>query len=965
MTTMNHICTTLLAALLASTPILVLAQESDEGGGGTEDASVPMEEIIVTGTRLERTPGELAGNLIVLDQTYIRATGEVSIERVLRQLPQNTNFTQERFGSDLNTATNLTGASTVNLRGLGSESTLILVDGRRLGHSGILGGVSDISSIPLAIVERIEVLLDGASAIYGSDAVGGVVNIITRKDYQGVEVSLDYGWPSDDGYDEVKGTIAGGFQFAGASVRASFTRSDHSGMDASDREATLFQQSIFPGPQFDIRSVTPVPSPILYRLGDDVLTVAEHRALSDEQKAMATAETSAVLPVGFDESSSVDDITQFGPASWGAATQVGNSLLPEQTRDTFTLNVTRPYGDAITASFWGSFENRSTTNELGYQGFSQAFLGAGNPFNPFGTNVRISGQRLDLPREYQETETETRDFGIELEGEIGASGWQWEARLGRRSESSDTQRVGTLNGEAIRGGLTYRPVRQTRRDLTQDECVAMEGRWVAFFGGYCQITFPPPDAVNPFGDISQYLQTTYADSLNRDTNFEAHLRGEFASLPGGSARALFGYQWQNKLLESATDFQLVTFESPTGRIVEFDTDTERSNQAVFLETWLPLVGAPNRRAGIDSLSLSVLGRWDSYDEPTVQYNLGDGGEMKAENLSDAGNEFTWNVGLVYAPVPDLRVRITRETAFVAPQLNQVLVATNIGPSQPFRGLLLQQPDGSLSFETIEVIEGGNSDLKSETADILSYGLELSPRFMPGFGFKVNWSDTEYKDRINRLSNTIVDPNNLPSDTFFDTTRNLYVQERRWINVSSIEREGVDYEVHYQLNSPLGEFRAHLRHARTTRYEFVVDPLAEPEPINVLSNTTANTAVGVVPRSGNDMQLSWRYRGAGIALNYSTTDETSTELAGVTRTYEPPKLLNLTLSYDFVAGGLLPAPRFMQGARLRFTVNNLGDDFGSTSVRNSAGEPLDQTGPDASPLYGRVFSLNLTMSLGQL
>ncbi len=134
-----------------------------------------------TGSRLAGSPSDLSRNVIVLDRQDIRASGEFTLPRVLQQLPQNTNPTNATYGSRLNGVNNKTGAATVNLRGLGSESTLILVDGRRVGYSGILGGVTDISTIPLSMVERIEILLDGASAVYGSDAVGGVVNIITRK----------------------------------------------------------------------------------------------------------------------------------------------------------------------------------------------------------------------------------------------------------------------------------------------------------------------------------------------------------------------------------------------------------------------------------------------------------------------------------------------------------------------------------------------------------------------------------------------------------------------------------------------------------------------------------------------------------------------------------------------------------------------------------------------------------------
>ena len=193
-----------------------MAQESDEDAAEAEasetESEDELETVVVTGSRLAGSPSELSRNVIVMDRQDIRATGEFTLPRVLQQLPQNTNPTNATYGSQLNGVNNKTGAATVNLRGLGSESTLILVDGRRVGYSGILGGVTDISTIPLSMVERIEILLDGASAVYGSDAVGGVVNIITRKDYAGVEVDVDYARPDKGGFDETRVSIAGGFR---------------------------------------------------------------------------------------------------------------------------------------------------------------------------------------------------------------------------------------------------------------------------------------------------------------------------------------------------------------------------------------------------------------------------------------------------------------------------------------------------------------------------------------------------------------------------------------------------------------------------------------------------------------------------------------------------------------------------------------------------------------------------------
>ena len=212
-----------IVAGLALSVNLALAPEDTDSDADEE--ALDLRDVRVTGSRLNRPPSELSRNLIVLDQDAIRASGELTLARVLRQLPQNVNGTGETFGSELNLErTKVSAASTVNLRGLGSEYTPILVDGRRIGYSGIFGGVTDISTIPLSMVERLEILLDGASAIYGSDAVGGFVNIITRKDYSGLDLDLNYGRPHKSGYDETRVSVSSGFGWDGGAVlMAGFT----------------------------------------------------------------------------------------------------------------------------------------------------------------------------------------------------------------------------------------------------------------------------------------------------------------------------------------------------------------------------------------------------------------------------------------------------------------------------------------------------------------------------------------------------------------------------------------------------------------------------------------------------------------------------------------------------------------------------------------------------------------------
>ena len=925
-----------------------------------EDAPVvpqtPVEEVVVTGSRLALTPGELAGNLLVLDRDFIAATGEATLERVLRQLPQNLNATAERFGSELNTGPNFSGASTVNLRGLGSESTLILVDGKRIGHSGFLGGVTDISTIPLAMVERVEVMLDGASAVYGSDAVGGVVNIITRKDYEGVELDLNYNWPSGGGYSEWRGAVAGGFTLGDTSIRATFNHGSHSGLDGADRGATLFQRSLFAGPRYDIRFCCGpgnVAFPVLYRLDGDVLTLPEFQALSAEDQERATPETHAVLPDGFNENSSVDDITRFGVPNWGARTQAGYDVLPEDTRNGLFVGAERAFGERLTANARLRFERRQTQYGLGYISLSGQTFGANNPFNPFDRSVHLRGQRPDMGKASTETETDTLDAGIDLAGSLGAERWDWEAELGVSSTDSHSDRVNTLDLARLQAGLSSDGVTPRIRFLTGETAESCAARGGRVFFGLCRVSLPPVAPVNPFGDLSAYVRDALtADSTNRQTRFSALVRGRVSLLPAGDIRVLLGASHQTTSLDSATEFQVVT--GPIGSVRSLDTSAERANKAVYAEALVPLLDNGH------SLDVSLSARWDSYDKPDVAYRQAEEAE-EAEDLPAPGSESTWGLGVIYSPFDAVRVRVNRQTAFVAPQLNQVLLQTSQRVASGFGALLVQQPDGNLARANALVKEGGNPELRPETAVSISAGFEVLPTFLPGLTLKSTWSMTRYEDRITQLRAFIIDPNNLPSNTSYSAADDLYIQERRWINASLVEREGFDHEVRFNRETDFGAIDGALRYSRTLHYDVTVDPAID-EPVSVVRVATSRTPIGVVSPSATNALLSWRHRGLEVGVDIDSRAETTTMISGIANVYDPPTITDLRVSYHFAAGGLLPTPAWAEGARLTLTVNNLGDNYGKTRVTNDEGEALSQQASDPSPLYGRVFNLALRMSL---
>lgn len=182
-----------------------LAQETDEDEEGSEEA-VEFETFEVTGSRIKRSDYETASPVLVIDRESIDRTGLNSIGELIKDLPQ--------AGASLGRAFNNGGDGSVeiDLRNLGSTRVLVLVDGRRWipGTRVLGGGGVDLSTIPISVVERIEVLQDGASAVYGSDAVAGVVNIITRKDFQGLQSRFQAGAYDDGEGFEKAASFAGG-----------------------------------------------------------------------------------------------------------------------------------------------------------------------------------------------------------------------------------------------------------------------------------------------------------------------------------------------------------------------------------------------------------------------------------------------------------------------------------------------------------------------------------------------------------------------------------------------------------------------------------------------------------------------------------------------------------------------------------------------------------------------------------
>jgi len=214
---------------LTAAPVFAQSAAPDQG------SSEKLETIVVTGSRIRRVDLETSSPVVTIDKAAIEQSGKLTVGDLVQEMPAVS-------GAATNPRVNNgggTGAATVSLRGLGSNRTLILVNGRRTVTGGF---ASDINAIPASLIERIEVLKDGASAVYGSDAIGGVVNFILRENYQGAEFNADYGVSDRDD---------------GARHGASFTFGHTSDPAASWVASTTTSTTAFPLPIATSRRMRP------------------------------------------------------------------------------------------------------------------------------------------------------------------------------------------------------------------------------------------------------------------------------------------------------------------------------------------------------------------------------------------------------------------------------------------------------------------------------------------------------------------------------------------------------------------------------------------------------------------------------------------------------------------------------------------------------------------------------------
>ena len=249
-----------------------------------------LNEIVVTGSRIRRVEAETASPIFTFDRNAIEMSGVTTMGQLVQRVPSvsgaATNTSVNNGGGD--------GASTIELRGLSDERTLVLLNGRRVigiaGTSGATGGAVDINQFPVNLIERVDVLKEGAGAIYGSDAIGGVVNFITRTEFDGLELGYDYGESSESDGARDNFSVAWGMDSDNGNVVISANYNTQEEISANDRDfarnalylyggvVTAGGSSRAPGGRIRFGGATPESAALAAQYGCGSVTLIERRA---------------------------------------------------------------------------------------------------------------------------------------------------------------------------------------------------------------------------------------------------------------------------------------------------------------------------------------------------------------------------------------------------------------------------------------------------------------------------------------------------------------------------------------------------------------------------------------------------------------------------------------------------------------------------------------------------------------
>ncbi len=836
-------------ALIASSSVFAADDDEDK---------VELERVVTTGTHIKATDLETAAPVFSIDREDIQKTGLTDVGDLLRQIPA--------AGASLNLSDNNGGDGSINvdLRNLGATRTLVLVNGRRWVKT--IFGTADLTTIPISVIERIDVLKDGASAIYGSDAIGGVINIITRSDYEGIEASAYYGKTGEGDGARQKFSVSMGTASDRGSVffNAEYTKIE--AIMAGDRKISALPNygtgnALGSGGTPQGRFIIATPP------GGQNIPGACGSVFGAGISNCTTTPGSN----GFQNPNDPDlipftDDTRFNYAP-------DNFLITPQERTSVYVQGKYQLTDNITVSSEALFNRRESTQLLAPQPLFFGFftgsrpgvniidIGGNNPYNPYGVDIPgsyiglIGRRMIEAGNRIFTQKVDTFHYGIGLEGFIDAgTGWDWSVNYSLGRNDLDIINHGELNMTRVTNALSNECVTATG---IAAGCVPLN-----LFGGRGTITPDMVDYITFEGHrLGQSKLLTYSGVIS----------SEVAELPAGPLGFAAGYEHRRASGFNKPDYIVQTGQTSGNQ--QNPTSGSTTVDEFFAEFNVPIVAdAP----GAELLELSLASRYSDYDS--------------------FGSNTTGKLGVRWKPFEDLLVRATYSEGFRAPNINELFGGGGDSfpqLSDPCSGLsaLDTNQNGILdeselvddqligcagipsSYEQlnsqIRITTGSNSGLTPESSKSFTLGLVYEPGFADGLVMTLDYYDIDITNVITTFgagtilgacSSTgeilcdLVDRD--PSGNITDLRTTLQNQNGRQV-------QGYDLNVSYQFDTDYGLFRAVWDTAYTD--DFVISNKSvitgDVTDIDILSLHPAGSRIGTsleLPRIKSNMTFDWSY-----------------------------------------------------------------------------------------------------------
>ena len=817
-------------AIVAIAPVQAHAQTA-EATGAASAAQRPDTEIVVTGTRIKQDGYDAPVPVNVLGAAEINAQRPANLADLVYTMPAVGPVSANAKSNSGNLSRGDAGINTINLRGLGSSRTLVLLNGRRVPPSSFFGDI-DINTIPQELVQRVEVVTGGASAQYGSDAVGGVVNFILDEKFKGLKLGADTSVTTYGDAHNYRITGTAGLEFLDGRLRVLLNGSyfhqdgvgsirrpwNNSGYQIINNPAYVDgngEPQYFVGSGIGPANMTSgglINSGLLrgtYFLGDGVTRqlnygitnavstpwmiggdwqITNERGVGTTSLIAREDRTGAFGRVAYDIT---PDVTLYGEFSWnryhGKINGATDLLLYDVQADNGFLLTQYPQVAAAMQA----------------NGLSSIAVGKYSDFL-YGTD-------------------NSRDVYRYLAGATGnlslfSRPWSWDLYFQRGIAKTHEEAFGILN---------------TSRFALARDAVLSNGQIV------CRSTLTDPtngcvpiDMLGTGGTSAASLDYVFGPEQPwREQTFKqdvisASASGELFDLPGGPVAVALGGEWRKdrangkvgEATRAASPFRYANYKVNRGEITV---------KEAFVEASLPL---------FRGLDINAAGRLTDY--------------------STSGSVKTWKVGATYAPIPDVKLRGAYSHDIRAPSMTELF----LNNAQIRIGVLFPAESDTPGLFQLPIVRGGNPDLKPERANTLTAGIVVNPTFLPGFSASVDFWDIKIKDVISSVSyQTSIDfcYGGFPeycNNIFFANGQPDHITEQP-VNFARQHARGLDFEASYR--TPLSAISSSLPgnfsiHASATHYvKNVVDNLVFPVDYAGVIGDNQTTSAAASPK--------WIYR----------------------------------------------------------------------------------------------------------